>query len=140
MTILAALLVSLSALAAAPAPPLLEHTALFGRIATTGAEFSDEARKLEGSRVRFRAFAVIEPRPSGVVYLTRTPEARLHPDDEDTLPWDSIAALFREGRSPSKLSTRIVVEGVLRLGNRMVAGETVVAVLEDAEIVSPRKR
>ena len=123
-------------------PALLEYPSLFSSIRTTGAEFSPEVRALEGSRVRFRAYALFSPCPEGGLFLTRTPEARLHPDDEETLPWDAVAAFFRSRMKTASIPRVPVVEGTLRLGNRRIGDETVILVLEDAVLSrsEPRER
>lgn len=114
------------------APALLDYSNLFSSVKTTGAEFSPQVRALEGSRVRFQAFALFSPRPLGGLFMTRTPEARLHPDDEETLPWDAAGVIWRRRVKSAAIPRRPVVEGTLRLGNRKMGEETVILVLEDA--------
>lgn len=133
----AALSLLLPLLLAAPrllaaAPPLLDFDRLFARVAVTGAELAPDVKALDGARVRLRGWAVHEPRPEGGLFLTRTPVQRLHPDDEETLPWDAVAVVFREGLELPPVPDRPTVEGTLRLGNRRVGVETVILVLEDA--------
>src|SRR5262245_52946537 len=77
------------------APPKLDWSTLFSRVGVEGAEFSETARSLDGKRVRFRGYALASPIPDGGLFLTRAPEGRLHPDDEDTLPWDAVAVLWK---------------------------------------------
>jgi len=38
-----------------------------------------------------------EPVPDGGLSPTRLPHERLHPDDEETLPWDSVGILWCPG-------------------------------------------
>jgi hypothetical protein len=70
--------------------------------------------------------------PKGGLYLTRNPEAKLHPDDEDTLPWDAVGVLWKRGVRIGRVPLRPSIEGTLRVGNRQVGTETVILVLEDA--------
>ncbi len=104
----------------------------FSKVESTGATFSDRMRALDGKRVVIRGCAVADPRPAGGLYLTRLPEAKLHPDDEDTLPWDSIGVVWKKGRKIPPVPRQPSVEGTLRLGNRELGTETVILVLEDA--------
>jgi hypothetical protein len=124
-------------LAASPPKPAntLPHLSwddFFARVETTGATFSDRIRALDGMRVVLRGYAVVDPKPDGGLYLTRFPEARLHPDDEDTLPWDSVGVVWKKGRKIPAIPKQPSIEGTLRLGNRELGTETVILVLEDA--------
>ena len=124
-------------LAASPPKPAdtLPHLSwddFFAKVETTGATFSDRIRALDGTRVVVRGYAVVDPKPDGGLYLTRFPEARLHPDDEDTLPWDSVGVVWRKGRKLPAIPKQPTIEGTLRLGNRGLGTETVILVLEDA--------
>jgi hypothetical protein len=130
-----------SLLSAPPAPPSrsatdsLPHLTwddLFAKVETTGATFADRIRALDGTRVVLRGYAVEDPKPKGGLYLTRFPESRLHPDDEDTLPWDSVGVVWRKGRKLPATPKHPTIEGTLRLGNRDLGTETVILVLEDA--------
>lgn len=112
--------------------PLLDAATLFSKVGATGAEFRDEVKALEGRRVRYRGYAVVQPVPAGGLYLTRLPHERLHPDDAETLPWDAIGLRWRNGLSPTAVPRRPTVEGTLRLGNLRLGGETVVLLLDDA--------
>jgi hypothetical protein len=113
-------------------PPRVDWPMLFSRISVTGAQFSAKAKALDGKRVVVRGNGVPEPRPEGGVFLTRGATGRLHPDDEETLPWDAGAALWRKGLDVREVPARPSIEGTLRLGNRRIGSETVVFVLEDA--------
>jgi hypothetical protein len=104
----------------------------FAKVETTGATYSDRLKELDGKRVVLKGNAVMEPMPPGGLYLTRHPEARLHPDDEDTLPWDAVGVLWRKNVHVARVPSRPSVEGTLRVGNRQVGTETVILVLEDA--------
>lgn len=98
------LLLILALLGGAPAPAAperLELSQLFGKVAVTGAEYSERARSLDGKRVLFRGFAVLEPRPEGALFLTRTPVERLHPDDEETLPGHRARGLAQGPGAPA---------------------------------------
>jgi hypothetical protein len=112
--------------------PSLDADALFAKVGPTGAEFRREVKALEGKRVRYRGYAVVEPVPEGGLYLTRLPHERLHPDDAETLPWDAVGLRWRQGLSPAAVPRRPSVEGTLRLGSARLGGETVILVLEDA--------
>jgi hypothetical protein len=101
-------------------------------VETTGATYSDRLKDLDGKRVVLKGNAVFEPMPKGGLYLTRNPESKLHPDDEDTLPWDSVGVLWRKNVRVTRVPSRPSVEGTLRIGNRQVGTETVILVLEDA--------
>jgi hypothetical protein len=124
--------------APAPAPtaadsiPHLAWDDFFAKVETTGATFSDRIRALDGTRVVLRGYAVVDPKPEGGLFLTRFPEARLHPDDEDTLPWDSVGVVWRKSRKLPAIPRQPTIEGTLRLGNRELGTETVILVLEDA--------
>lgn len=112
--------------------PHLTWDDFFAKVETTGATFSDRLRALDGKRVVLRGFAVADPKPEGGLFLTRFPEAKLHPDDEDTLPWDSVGVVWRKGRKLPAIPKQPTIEGTLRLGNRGLGTETVILVLEDA--------
>jgi hypothetical protein len=112
--------------------PHLTWSDFFAKVESTGATFSDRMRALDGTRVVLRGYAVGDPKPDGGLYLTRNPEAKLHPDDEDTLPWDSIGVVWKKGRKIPAVPTQPSIEGTLRLGNRSLGTETVILVLEDA--------
>lgn len=117
----------------APDPlPHLTWDDFFAKVESTGATYSDRLKELDGHRVVLKGNAVLEPMPKGGLYLTRNPEAKLHPDDEDTLPWDSVGVLWRKGVRISRVPLRPSIEGTLRVGNRQVGTETVILVLEDA--------
>ncbi|HEY5190465.1 MAG TPA: hypothetical protein VII77_00665, partial [Candidatus Deferrimicrobium sp.] len=73
---------------------------------TTGATYSDRLKELDGQRVVLKGNAVLEPMPEGGLYLTRNPEARLHPDDEDTLPWDAVGVLWRKSVCVARVPSR----------------------------------
>jgi hypothetical protein len=128
------LLSSRGAGASAPAPPAsrVEWREFFSKVTTEGAEFSEKLRSLEGKRVLLRGYAIFEPRPDGGLYLTRFPEGKLHPDDEETLPWDAVGVVWRKGIHLPKIPPYPTVEGTLRLGNRQLGTETVILLLEDA--------
>lgn len=66
--------------------PHLTWADFFAKVESTGATYSGRLKELDGQRVVLMGNAVVEPKPDGGLYLTRNPEARLHPDDEDTLP------------------------------------------------------
>jgi hypothetical protein len=117
---------------ASEALPHLTWTDFFSKVESTGATFSDRMRALDGTRVVLRGFAVVDPRPEGGLYLTHYPEGRLHPDDEDTLPWDSVGVVWKKGRKIPPIPKQPSIEGTLRLGNRDLGTETVIFVLEDA--------
>lgn len=112
--------------------PHLTWADFFAKVETTGATYSDRLKALDGQRVILRGNAVQDPKPEGGLYLTRNPEARLHPDDEDTLPWDSVGVVWRKGLKIAAVPSRPSIEGTLRVGNRHVGTETVILVLEDA--------
>jgi hypothetical protein len=123
----------------APAPrrapddlPHLTWDSFFAKIESTGATFSERLRELDGKRVVLRGYAVLDPRPDGGLFLTRNPEGKLHPDDEDTLPWDAIGVVWKKGRKVPAIPRQPSIEGTLRLGNRALGTETVILVLEDA--------
>ena len=128
----AALLCSAAPLFAADALPHLTWNDFFARVESTGATFSDRLHALDGTRVVVRGYAVRDPRPAGGLYLTHFPEAKLHPDDEDTLPWDSVGVVWRKSARIPEIPAQPTIEGVLRLGNRELGTETVILVLEDA--------
>jgi hypothetical protein len=132
---------------AAPAPPpvsssaevpLLDWDGLFATVGSTGAEFKSEVRALDGSRIRLRGYAVVQPVPPGGLFLTRLQHERLHPDDAESLPWDAVGLLWRKGLSMSAVPKRPTIEGTLRIGNRRLGDETVILVLEDAVPWVPR--
>ena len=104
----------------------------FAKVESTGATYSDRLKDLDGRRVVLRGNAVMEPMPAGGLYLTRNPESKLHPDDEDTLPWDSVGVIWRKNVRVARVPSRPSIEGTLRVGNRQVGTETVILVLEDA--------
>jgi len=112
--------------------PHLTWEDFFAKVESTGATYSDRLKELDGQRVVLKGNAVLEPRPEGGLYLTRNPESRLHPDDEDTLPWDSVGVLWRKNVRVARVPSRPSIEGTLRVGNRQVGTETVILVLEDA--------
>lgn len=112
--------------------PHLTWADFFAKVETTGATFSDRLKALDGQRVVLQGNAVQDPKPEGGLYLTRNPEARLHPDDEDTLPWDSVGVVWRKSLQVTSVPSRPLIEGTLHLGNRQVGTETVILVLEDA--------
>lgn len=117
------------------APDSLPHLTwadFFAKVETTGATYSERLKALDGQRVVLKGNAVQDPKPEGGIYLTRNPEARLHPDDEDTLPWDSVGVVWRKGFKVAAVPPRPSIEGTLRVGNRQVGTETVILVLEDA--------
>ncbi|HEY3349705.1 MAG TPA: hypothetical protein VGM13_08015 [Thermoanaerobaculia bacterium] len=128
----AALLCAAAPLSAADALPHLTWNDFFARVESTGATFSDRMRALDGTRVVLRGYAVGDPRPDGGLYLTHYPEGKLHPDDEDTLPWDSVGVVWKKGRKVPAIPKQPSVEGTLRLGNCDLGTETVILVLEDA--------
>lgn len=130
--LLAGPLASPPARSASDALPHLDWDDFFARVETTGATFSDRICALDGTRVALRGYAVVDPKPDGGIFLTRFPEARLHPDDEDTLPWDSVGVVWRKGRKLPAIPKQPTIEGTLRLGNRELGTETVILVLEDA--------
>lgn len=116
-------------------PDSLPHLAwndFFAKVESTGATYSDRLKELDGKRVVLRGNAVQEPKPAGGLYLTRHPETRLHPDDEDTLPWDAVGVVWRKSVRVTGVPSRPSIEGTLRVGNRQVGTETVILVLEDA--------
>ena len=117
---------------AAGALPHLTWNDFFAKVESTGATFSERMRALDGARVVLRGYAVADPKPEGGLYLTHYPEGRLHPDDEDTLPWDSIGVVWKKGTKLSTIPKQPSIEGTLRLGNRDLGTETVILVLEDA--------
>ena len=116
----------------APSTPVIDWTGFFSAVSVKGAEYSPGLKALEGKRVRLRGHAVLEPVPPGGLFLTRVPSERLHPDDEETLPWDSVAVAWRPGIALPPIPSRPTVEGTLRLGNRRVGQENVILTLEDA--------
>ena len=118
--------------ASAPAPPRIDWSDFFAKVETTGATFSERMHALDGKRVVLRGYAVVDPKPEGGLYLTHFPGAKLHPDDEDTLPWDSVGVVWRKGRKIPPVPIQPTIEGTLRLGNRELGTETVILVLEDA--------
>ena len=120
-----------------PEVPVVDWATLFSRVSTTGAEFAPSVRALDGKRVRIRGYALREPLPAGGLFLTRTPEGRLHPDDEETLPWDAVVVLWKAGIDLPAVPSRPTVEGTLRLGRRRVGSETVILALEEAVPVLP---
>jgi hypothetical protein len=123
---------SATAQTAADALPHLAWNDFFSKVESTGATFSEHLKDLDGKRVVIRGYAVVDPRPPGGLYLTRFPEGKLHPDDEDTLPWDSIGVVWKKGAKFPSVPKQPSIEGVLRLGNRDLGTETVILVLEDA--------
>lgn len=128
----AALLCASAPLSAADALPHLTWNDFFAKVASTGATFSDHVKELDGRRVVIRGYAVVDPQPPGGLYLTRFPEGKLHPDDEDTLPWDSVGVVWKKGTRLPSIPKQPSIEGTLRLGNRDLGTETVILVLEDA--------
>jgi hypothetical protein len=128
----AALLCAAASLNASDDLPHLAWSDFFAKVESTGATFSDRMRALDGTRVVVRGYAVVDPKPDGGLYLTRYPEGKLHPDDEDTLPWDSIGVVWKKGRKVPAVPKQPSIEGTLRLGNRDLGTETVILVLEDA--------
>ncbi len=112
--------------------PHLTWADFFAKVETTGATYSDRLKELDGQRVVLKGNAVQDPKPEVGIYLTRNPEARLHPDDEDTLPWDSFGVVWRKGLKVAAVPSRPSIEGTLHVGNRQVGTETVILVLEDA--------
>src|SRR6266508_1061518 len=78
--------------------PHLTWDDFFAKVETAGATFSDRMRSLDGTRVVLRGYAVDDPKPEGGLLLTHFPESKLHPDDEDTLPWDSVGVVWRKAR------------------------------------------
>ncbi len=81
--------------------PHLTWADFFAKVETTGATYSDRLKELDGQRVVLKGNAVQDPKPEVGIYLTRNPEARLHPDDEDTLPGiPSASSGGRASRSP----------------------------------------
>jgi hypothetical protein len=139
MVLSAVLLLSPVAVRPPEAPvPAIEWGGFFSRVDVTGAEYAPALEALEGKRVRLRGYAVLEPIPPGGLFLTRVPSERLHPDDEETLPWDAVAVAWRPGLAVPPIPSRPTVEGTLRLGNRRVGAEAVILTLEDAvPVVSP---
>ncbi len=111
---------------------LLDWDGLFVEVRPTRAELRDEVKALEGKRVRIRGHAVLQPVPNGGLFLTRRPHERLHPDDAESLPWDAVGLVWRNGLSLHAVPRRPTVEGTLRLGSRRLGEETVLLVLEDA--------
>lgn len=112
--------------------PLLDWDGFFSTVSASGAEFKPEVRALEGKRVRLRGYAVVEPVPSGGLFLTRLPHERLHPDDAESLPWDAVGLLWRKGLTLAAVPKRPTFEGTLRIGTRRLGDESVILVLEDA--------
>ncbi len=138
--VLAASLLLFPAASGGPSPstPTVDWTGFFSTVSVSGAEYSPALKALEGKRVRLRGHAVLEPVPPGGLFLTRVPSERLHPDDEETLPWDSVAVAWRPGIVLPPIPSRPTVEGTLRLGNRRVGQENVILTLEDAvPVVGP---
>ncbi len=135
----AALLLSPSTAGTAnPSTPTIDWDGFFSRVSVKGAEYAPQLKALEGKRVRLRGHAVLEPMPPGGIFLTRVPSERLHPDDEETLPWDSVAVTWRSGITLPPIPPRPTVEGTLRLGNRRLGAENVILSLEDAiPVVAP---
>jgi hypothetical protein len=129
--LLAAPTVRAPARSASEALPHIGWDDFFAKVESTGATFSDRIRALDGTRVVLRGYAVFDPKPEGVL-LTHFPEAKLHPDDEDTLPWDSVGVVWRKGRKLPAIPKQPTIEGTLRLGNREIGTEAVILVLEDA--------
>jgi hypothetical protein len=124
-----------------PSIPTVDWSTFFSTVSVRGAEYAPELEALNGKRVRLRGHAVIEPVPQGGLFLTRVPSERLHPDDEETLPWDSVIVLWRTGIMLPPIPSRPTVEGTLRTGNRRIGSETVILTLEDAvPVVSPAGR
>ena len=128
----AALLCAAAPLSAADTLPHLTWSDFFAKVESTGATFSERMRALDGTRIVLRGYAVADPRPVGGLYLTHYPEGKLHPDDEDTLPWDSIGVVWKKGTKLPTIPKQPSIEGTLRLGNRDLGTETVILVLEDA--------
>lgn len=135
----AALLISPAAAGTAnSSTPAIDWSGFFSLVSVKGAEYAPPLRALEGKRVRLRGNAVLEPMPPGGIFLTRVPSERLHPDDEETLPWDSVAVMWRPGIVLPPIPPRPTVEGILRLGNRRIGAENVILTLEDSlPVVSP---
>jgi hypothetical protein len=123
---------SAPARSASRALPHLTWNDFFAKVQSTGATFSDRLCALDGARVVVRGYAVVDPRPAGGIYLTHFPEGKLHPDDEDTLPWDSIGVVWKKGREVPAIPKQPSIEGTLHLGNRELGTERVILVLEDA--------
>jgi hypothetical protein len=124
--------------AQAPSTTTIEWSGLFSSVSVKGAEYSPAVKALQGKRVRLRGWAVVEPVPPGGLFLTRVPSERLHPDDEETLPWESAIVVWKEGIAVPPVPARPTVEGTLRLGNRRVGAENVILTLEDAvPVVAP---
>ena len=115
-----------------PSPPTIDWREMFSSVSVSGAEYSPGVTALQGKRVRLRGWAVVEPVPPGGLFLTRVPSERLHPDDEETLPWESAVVVWKAGISVPPVPARPTVEGTLRLGNRRIGAETVILTLEDA--------
>jgi hypothetical protein len=122
-----------------PVPPTIDWPDFFSSVKPEGVVISDRLRQLDGKRVRIRGYSLAEPAPKGGLFLTRLPAGRLHPDDFDTLPWDSVAVLWRPGLPLPAVPLRPTIEGTLRLGNRMVEGENVFLLIEDAVPATSRK-
>jgi hypothetical protein len=135
----AALLLSPAAAGTAnPSTPTIDWSGFFSLVSVKGAEYAPRLKALEGKRVRLRGHAVLEPMPPGGIFLTRVPSERLHPDDEETLPWDSVAVMWKLGITLPPIPARPTVEGKLRLGNRRIGAENVILTLEDAvPVVTP---
>jgi hypothetical protein len=112
--------------------PLLDWDGFFSAVSASGAEFKPEVKALEGSRVRLRGYAVVQPVPPEGLFFTRLPHERLHPDDAESLPWDAIGVIWRKRLSMAAVPKRPTLEGTLRLGTRRLGDESVILVLEDA--------
>jgi hypothetical protein len=120
--------------------PLLDWEDLFSKVGVTGVEFRSDVRGLEGKRVRLRGWAVAQPVPAGGLFLTRLAHERLHPDDAESLPWDAVGLLWRNGLSMPAVPKRPTIEGTLRLGTRRLGDESLILVLEDAVPWLPASR
>lgn len=96
-------------------------------------------KALEGKRVSFQGYAVIQPVPDGGRFLTRRPHERLHPDDAESLPWDAIGLLRRRGLSMPAVPKRPTVEGTPRLGSRSL-GERAGPAATSHDAAQPSRR
>ena len=88
--------------------------------------------------MRVRGYSISAPRIPGALLLAREPFAAS--DAEETeIPFDAVAAVWREGIDLPPVPARPTIEGTLRLGNREIGGQIVSITLEDASPVYPGK-
>lgn len=122
-------------------PPVerIDWPGFFSRVSIQGLEYSDRLKSLEGRRVRLRGFTIPVPAVPGGLLLGREPFAAS--DAEETeVPYDVVGVIWRTTIIVPPAPARPTVEGVLRLGNRILGDQAVAVTLEDATPVIPARR